>query len=495
MAPGGDPVGVVPNGASSLRYGLTGRDGIVATDTGRTLTGSGETLPVRGAGRDRVGLDDPRRCAARSARRAVRGRAGAATSPPTVASIFDAQVDLDREGTSGTRHLSQRRARSRPPPSSPSTTRSRAIVRSADLGAIEQLPSLRSSRRAGCRRRMGGTTAPAPGTRGGVDGVRAPTGELEGVERRDRPAARGVRLVDGRSMLPPGSLRVRFADQWVRTCGDPRARSALAGGVVDHPEAGGAMRSERHAASADTRPGTGPALARRARRGRRRRVRAPAWRRPAAPEPAPRSTTQLRRVVLSPRRGTEAMEGHAVPRESRRLAPVVARVTSLLGEEAGDAAGRHRAAAGDGRPCRFPPRAGRPRRTSSTSMGGSRRRGSRRAAVERSASARSRARRRPRRTWFAPDGTTEQGEDAYLVVMNPFAVDAVFDVVLFTPKRAPIRSSAADRSRASPRQERGVPAERVRRRRSGRRCGGRRLARSRGRVVARASRATAGSGA
>jgi hypothetical protein len=45
------------------------------------------------------------------------------------------------------------------------------------------------------------------------------------------------------------------------------------------------------------------------------------------------------------------------------------------------------------------------------------------------------------RTWFAADGTTEQGEDAYLVVMNPFAVDAVFDVVLFTPKRAPIRNS------------------------------------------------------
>jgi Family of unknown function (DUF5719) len=44
-------------------------------------------------------------------------------------------------------------------------------------------------------------------------------------------------------------------------------------------------------------------------------------------------------------------------------------------------------------------------------------------------------------TWLAADGTTEQGEDAYLVVMNPFAVDAVFDVVLYTPKRAPIRNS------------------------------------------------------
>ena len=45
------------------------------------------------------------------------------------------------------------------------------------------------------------------------------------------------------------------------------------------------------------------------------------------------------------------------------------------------------------------------------------------------------------RTWYAPDGTTEQGQDAYLVVMNPFAVDAVFNVVLLTPKRAPIRNA------------------------------------------------------
>lgn len=45
------------------------------------------------------------------------------------------------------------------------------------------------------------------------------------------------------------------------------------------------------------------------------------------------------------------------------------------------------------------------------------------------------------RTWLLPDGTTEKGEDSYIVVMNPFAEDAVFDVVLLTPKRAPIRSS------------------------------------------------------
>lgn len=45
------------------------------------------------------------------------------------------------------------------------------------------------------------------------------------------------------------------------------------------------------------------------------------------------------------------------------------------------------------------------------------------------------------RTWYAPDGSTTEGEDAYLVVMNPFAADAVFDVALLTPRRAPIRDS------------------------------------------------------
>ncbi len=44
-------------------------------------------------------------------------------------------------------------------------------------------------------------------------------------------------------------------------------------------------------------------------------------------------------------------------------------------------------------------------------------------------------------TWFAPDGTTAQGEDAYLIVMNPYASEARFDVVLYSPGGAPIRDS------------------------------------------------------
>jgi len=41
--------------------------------------------------------------------------------------------------------------------------------------------------------------------------------------------------------------------------------------------------------------------------------------------------------------------------------------------------------------------------------------------------------------WFLPDGTTQLGEDAYVIVANPFAVAAVMDVVLYTADNAPIR--------------------------------------------------------
>lgn len=45
------------------------------------------------------------------------------------------------------------------------------------------------------------------------------------------------------------------------------------------------------------------------------------------------------------------------------------------------------------------------------------------------------------RRWFLPDGTTQLGEDAYVIVANPFAVPAVMDVVLYTSDGPPIRAS------------------------------------------------------
>ena len=44
-----------------------------------------------------------------------------------------------------------------------------------------------------------------------------------------------------------------------------------------------------------------------------------------------------------------------------------------------------------------------------------------------------------RRDWVSAAPTTAEGDDAFLVVMNPFDTDAVFDVALFTADRAPVR--------------------------------------------------------
>jgi Family of unknown function (DUF5719) len=46
------------------------------------------------------------------------------------------------------------------------------------------------------------------------------------------------------------------------------------------------------------------------------------------------------------------------------------------------------------------------------------------------------------RTWFSSGVSTSQDEQGYLVVMNPFVADAVFDVALFfAPPRSPVRDS------------------------------------------------------
>jgi hypothetical protein len=45
------------------------------------------------------------------------------------------------------------------------------------------------------------------------------------------------------------------------------------------------------------------------------------------------------------------------------------------------------------------------------------------------------------RIWYLTDETTQLGEEAFVVVANPFAAPAVMDVVLYTADRAPIRDS------------------------------------------------------
>ncbi|HZP90665.1 MAG TPA: DUF5719 family protein [Actinomycetota bacterium] len=45
---------------------------------------------------------------------------------------------------------------------------------------------------------------------------------------------------------------------------------------------------------------------------------------------------------------------------------------------------------------------------------------------------------RPATRWLLADGTTRQHEDAYVIVMNPFAADAVFTITLLTDRGTPI---------------------------------------------------------
>lgn len=46
------------------------------------------------------------------------------------------------------------------------------------------------------------------------------------------------------------------------------------------------------------------------------------------------------------------------------------------------------------------------------------------------------------RTWYATDGDTSEGRESWVIVMNPFAEDAAFDVTLLTAESAPTRSGS-----------------------------------------------------
>jgi hypothetical protein len=47
----------------------------------------------------------------------------------------------------------------------------------------------------------------------------------------------------------------------------------------------------------------------------------------------------------------------------------------------------------------------------------------------------------PGRRWLVVDGSTQQDDDAFVVVANPFATSAVIDVGVHSPERAPVRPS------------------------------------------------------
>ena len=151
------------------------------------------TLPVRGAGRDRVGVHDARRGVARSARRALRGRAGGRSADGGRRPVR--RAGRSRPGRRlGTHHLSERRAgpTRRRLPRRRDGRRDHRVGGSGCDRATAVPPSAGALRRRG---RMGGGGARARNG-GGVDGVRSRLGARR-LRRRDRRASRGVRLVHG----------------------------------------------------------------------------------------------------------------------------------------------------------------------------------------------------------------------------------------------------------------------------------------------------------
>jgi hypothetical protein len=212
VAPGGDPEGVVPNGASSLRFGLTGRDGISATDTGRALTGPGERYLERALGELVSGsMTHGGALLAPLGVRFVVTQPG--DLPSDVEQILDAQVDLDREGASGL--LIYRNAATIPPAAVlPADEEVDRIVGSAELGAIEQLPSFRSSALSAA---PGGWSGEAP-----APGLVVVSTEFDPYWRLEASNGDVVRASQAFGWAtsfaaPAGELRVRFTGQLVRT--------------------------------------------------------------------------------------------------------------------------------------------------------------------------------------------------------------------------------------------------------------------------------------
>jgi GT2 family glycosyltransferase len=212
VAPGGDPEGVLANGASSIRFGLTGRNGIAATDTGRALTGPGERYLERALAEIVSGstTHGGALLAPLGVRFVVAQRDDL---PAEVAGILGAQVDLDREGTSGL--LIYRNSAALPPATVvPADDTLAPIVGSADLGDIEQLPPLRPSSLSAVPGGWAGTVS-APGL-AVVSTEFGPDWRLEatnGVVVRPSEAFGWSTAFDA----PAGDLRVRFTGQLTRT--------------------------------------------------------------------------------------------------------------------------------------------------------------------------------------------------------------------------------------------------------------------------------------
>jgi GT2 family glycosyltransferase len=209
-SPGGDPQGVLADAGSSLRYAVTGPDGVTSLDLGRGPAGPGDA-DLRAVIAD-VASGATVHAGALLAPLAVRFVVVAdGDLPASMRSRLGNQVDLDVQQASGL--TIYRNARALPVAGAlPSDAGVERALGTPSLIARIQLPSLRESP---FTRVTGGWDGIGAGGTAFLSSEFAPGWRLEGPGATTRPE-RAFGWATAFS-APPGPIHVRYVDQWIRT--------------------------------------------------------------------------------------------------------------------------------------------------------------------------------------------------------------------------------------------------------------------------------------
>jgi len=206
-APGGDPVGEVQAGAASVRYAITGRDGVSALDTGRPDGGPGFAYAGRALGELLAGgTSHAGALLAPLGVRFVVARSG--DLPPATRARLDAQLDLDLVPAGGL--VIYRNARVLPTAFVTSSRSFEAASRGADLIRIASVGDVPTTP----------LEASGSGWSGASDGGTAYVADQFAAGWRAEPSGDGARTAFGWATAfdaPRGDLRIAYGDQRVRT--------------------------------------------------------------------------------------------------------------------------------------------------------------------------------------------------------------------------------------------------------------------------------------
>jgi GT2 family glycosyltransferase len=208
-APGGDPSGVAVEGDATVAFGVTGREGAVATDVGRPLTGPGQ--PALANALDELLSGGTVHAGAILAPFGVRYIiAPEADLPAATAAALARQVDLEPVPSAGL--LIWRNVAALPPAGVLRGDRdTRAIMRSSNADQIQRLDATVMAS-------LGATGYGWSGTSGGGDTIVVATAvdeawRLDGTDRSPQPAFGWATSFDA----APAAVRIVYGDQFPRT--------------------------------------------------------------------------------------------------------------------------------------------------------------------------------------------------------------------------------------------------------------------------------------